>query len=86
MEGLHLDRGEIEVVGMRGVNIEMFQTVTLLMSGLRSVGWSHISSLCQLTCAGDTSLNLAALFPLGTVVAFEMGPPVEMLRVNVRWR
>ena len=33
---------------------------------------------------GDTSLKLAGVFPLGTVVAFEMGPPVEMLRVNVR--
>ena len=33
---------------------------------------------------GDTSLNLAGVFPQGTVVAFEMGPPVEMLRVNVR--
>ena len=28
---------------MRGVNMEMFQTVTLLMSGLRSVGWPHSS-------------------------------------------
>ena len=33
---------------------------------------------------GDTSLNLAGVFPQGTVVAFEMGPPIEMLRVNVR--
>merc|ERR1711953_504474 len=33
---------------------------------------------------GDTSLNLAAVFPEGAVVAFEMGPPIQMLRLNVR--
>ena len=37
---------------------------------------------------GDTTLNLAAVFPRGTVTAFEMGPPIDILRVNVRsaWR
>ena len=33
---------------------------------------------------GDTTLNLAAVFPRGTVTAFEMGPPIDILRVNVR--
>ena len=33
---------------------------------------------------GDTTLNLAAVFPGGTVTAFEMGPPIDILRVNVR--
>ena len=33
---------------------------------------------------GDTTLNLADVFPLGKVVAFEMGPPMEILRLNVR--
>ena len=35
---------------------------------------------------GDTTLNLADIFPDGTVVAFEMGPPVDILRLNVRSR
>ena len=33
---------------------------------------------------GDTTLNLADIFPDGKVVAFEMGPPVDILRLNVR--
>ena len=33
---------------------------------------------------GDTSLILAVAARGGTVVAFEMGSPVEMLRVNKR--
>ena len=32
--------------------------------------------------AGDTSLNLAVATGGGTVVAFEMGPPVQLLRFN----
>ena len=32
--------------------------------------------------AGDTSFNLAVATGGGTVVAFEMGPPVELLRFN----
>ena len=43
-----------------------------------------IQHLHQCLCAGDTSLNLAAVFPQGAVVAFEMGPPIQMLRLNVR--
>ena len=34
---------------------------------------------------GDTSLVLAVASQGGTVVAFEMGSPVEMLRVNKRY-
>ena len=29
-------------------------------------------------------INLADVFPGGRVIAFEMGPPVEILRLNVR--
>ena len=47
-----------------------------------NVSQSHL--LTSWTCAGDTSLNLAGVFPQGTVVAFEMGPPIQMLRLNVR--
>ena len=47
-----------------------------------NVSQSHL--LTSWTCAGDTSLNLAAVFPQGTVVAFEVGPPIQMLRLNVR--
>ena len=32
--------------------------------------------------AGDTSFNLAVATRGGSVVAFEMGPPVELLRFN----
>merc|ERR1712130_95978 len=34
--------------------------------------------------SGDTSFNLAAASGGGTVVAFEMGPPIDLLRQNVR--
>ena len=34
--------------------------------------------------SGDTTLNLADIFPKGKVVAFEMGPPMDILRLNVR--
>ena len=33
---------------------------------------------------GDSTLNLAVASEGGTVVAFEMGPPIQMLRLNVR--
>ena len=33
---------------------------------------------------GDTPLALAVAAKGGTVAAFEMGPPVDLLRVNVR--
>ena len=33
---------------------------------------------------GDSTLNLAVASEGGTVVAFEMGPPIDMLRYNVR--
>ena len=31
---------------------------------------------------GDTALNLAEASDGGTVIAFEMGPPVYMLKIN----
>ena len=33
---------------------------------------------------GDTALVLAVAAKGGTVVAFEMGPPIEILRENIR--
>ena len=34
---------------------------------------------------GDTALILAVAAKGGTVAAFEMGPPIDMLRVNKRY-
>ena len=34
---------------------------------------------------GDTALNLAEASDGGTVVAFEMGPPVHMLKINKKY-
>ena len=34
---------------------------------------------------GDTPLVLAVAAKGGTVAAFEMGPPVDMLRFNIRY-
>ena len=34
---------------------------------------------------GDTALTLAVAAKGGTVAAFEMGPPIKMLRVNKRY-
>ena len=34
---------------------------------------------------GDTPLVLAVAAKGGTVVAFEMGPPIDMLRINKRF-
>ena len=34
---------------------------------------------------GDTALNLAEASGGGTVVAFEMGPPVHLLNINKKY-
>ena len=49
--------------------------------------YKHIITIeyrAQTEIAGDTTLNLADIFPEGKVVAFEMGPPMDILRLNVR--
>ena len=50
---------------------------------------NHLDAGCNIVDiganTGDTPLVLAVAAKGGTVVAFEMGPPIDMLRVNKRF-
>ena len=48
-------------------------------------GVTHNGCCYLFHSSGDTSFNLAVATGRGTVVAFEMGPPVELLRYNILW-
>ena len=50
---------------------------------------NHLDAGCNIVDiganTGDTPLVLAVAAKGGTVVAFEMGPPIDLLRVNKRF-